>query len=466
VVDWKDDQDRPGRPAKRRKSDRPGFEAALEAVERGEADGLAVAKLTRFARSVSGAAKALERLEAAGGSLLAADLNLDTSTPSGKLMRNVLFSLAEFELDVIAENWEAATDAALARGAYIGPTPTGYRRRADGTLEPDDPDDDQPDAKGAAIVREVFKRRASGDNWATLARYMTGEGLETPFGNPHWTIQTVKRIVGNVAYLGTVRQGDRVRHGAHEPLVTRQVWEAAQLPRRTASAKTSDGLLLTGLVRCANCRYRMKGHKTTGSYQCESSRAAQRCPHPTSIRAAKLDDFVLGVFWRQFEATTVAEPVEATEEVDVAVAAVEAAEHELDVYLQTAVVDIVGVEAFRRAAEVRTQALDEARTQLADAQNSLRSATLSLPLDLRDAWEEMTLGERRQILRGAIDAVVVWPSSGRGKRDPASSRVRVVWRGDAPTELPGAGRVAYTLSSWPGPRPSSDTEPAIRVARA
>src|SRR5687767_6207399 len=68
------------------KIDRPGFERALAAVEAGEADGIAVAKLDRFARSVAGAAKALDRLEAAGGSLVAVDLGIDTSTAAGRLM--------------------------------------------------------------------------------------------------------------------------------------------------------------------------------------------------------------------------------------------------------------------------------------------------------------------------------------------------------------------------------------------
>src|SRR5262245_37697065 len=55
VIDWIEDLDQPGS-----KDDRPGFQRALEAVEAGEADGIAVAKLNRFSRNVAGAAKALE----------------------------------------------------------------------------------------------------------------------------------------------------------------------------------------------------------------------------------------------------------------------------------------------------------------------------------------------------------------------------------------------------------------------
>src|SRR6478752_5188709 len=60
VVDWQDDQDQTG------------------------------ARIDRFARSVAGAAKALDRLESADGVLVSADLGMDTSTSGGKMMRNVL----------------------------------------------------------------------------------------------------------------------------------------------------------------------------------------------------------------------------------------------------------------------------------------------------------------------------------------------------------------------------------------
>src|SRR5262249_11541052 len=100
LVDVVEDLDQPGS-----RDDRPGFQRALAAVERGEADGIAGAKLNRFSRNVTGAARALERLEKAGGVLLAADLGLDTSTPTGKLMRNVIFALGEFELDIVRESW-------------------------------------------------------------------------------------------------------------------------------------------------------------------------------------------------------------------------------------------------------------------------------------------------------------------------------------------------------------------------
>jgi site-specific DNA recombinase len=124
VVAWETDLDQPGS-----RYQRPGFQRALEAVERRQAEGVIVAKLDRFARSVAGAAQALTRLEASDGVLVAVDLGLDTSNPAGRLMRNVLMALAEFELDRIRESWQSAREHAIGRGIHRSATTWSERRK-------------------------------------------------------------------------------------------------------------------------------------------------------------------------------------------------------------------------------------------------------------------------------------------------------------------------------------------------
>src|SRR6266545_3019053 len=103
VVDVVTDLDEPGS-----KYDRPGFQEVLERVEAGEADGVIVAAIDRFARSVPDAAVALRRLEAAGATLISVKDSLDTSTPIGKFARTMMLGLAELEVDRIRDNWDAA----------------------------------------------------------------------------------------------------------------------------------------------------------------------------------------------------------------------------------------------------------------------------------------------------------------------------------------------------------------------
>lgn len=443
------------------KLDRPKLREALARANNHETQGIVAARLDRLTRSVADLGRLLEFAKKAGWNLVALDLGLDLHSPSGKLVANVLGTVAEWELDQRRESWRLSTANAIGRGVYIaGAAPTGYRKRSDKGLE--------PDPVAAPIVKAVFRRRAAGESWAELARFMTDAGIATPFGNPTWTGNSVKRLVGNVAYLGHARQGKRVNRNAHVPLVSRAEWEAAQHRRsrpRTAAAN-GEGLLLVGLARCASCRYRMKGHKSNGSYQCAGHHASGDCPRPTSIRAANLDAFVERLVRLQLGKLPLAEAVDASSELEAAAAAVEDAEYELTSYLKLRdLVRTVGEAAYEEGFLERQLTLEGARSALASVREKA-SGVLAFRLDLWEVWPELTIVERRQILSGAIDAVVIWPASGRGRRDPLEKRVRIVWRGEAPDDLPSSGRVVRSLAPWPGLRPGDEAKPHVRESDA
>src|SRR6202051_2945002 len=77
--------------------DRPGLAAALAAVEAGEAAGIVVAKLDRLSRSLKDFADLMARAQASGWNLVALDLGVDLSTPSGEFMAGVMASAAQWE---------------------------------------------------------------------------------------------------------------------------------------------------------------------------------------------------------------------------------------------------------------------------------------------------------------------------------------------------------------------------------
>ena len=156
VVDVVEELDAPGT-----RYDREGFQRALERVEAGEADGIIVARLDRFARSLPDALRAIQRLDETGGQLIVEDLGIDTTTPSGRLVRNVMLSLAEWQLGVIRENWSTARAHAVERGVHISATPIyGYLRAADGRLEPD-PSAARSCRRSSVVVRPVRTGRRS-----------------------------------------------------------------------------------------------------------------------------------------------------------------------------------------------------------------------------------------------------------------------------------------------------------------
>src|SRR6185369_8471276 len=85
---------------------------------------LIVTKLDRLARSVADLVSISGRIEAKKASLRILDLNLDTRTPTGQLMLNLLSSIAQFERQIMLERQREGIAKAKAAGKYRGRKPT------------------------------------------------------------------------------------------------------------------------------------------------------------------------------------------------------------------------------------------------------------------------------------------------------------------------------------------------------
>jgi site-specific DNA recombinase len=316
------------------------FQEALARCERGESGGIVVARLDRFARSAVDALESIKRLNAAGARLVSVEDNFDGSTPMGRFAIGILTLIAELELERIRESWSTAAREAVGRGVHISPRPpSGYRRDENGRLHLDEP--------AAPAVAEVFRRRALGSSWAELARYLDELGVRPPTGNPHWSKVGVAGLIKNPVYLGQARGGDAINDHAHEPLVTRAEFDAAQSVKKSL-LRPRDGSIATramlgGLARCAGCGHTLKitgsTDRKTGErfpiYYCTGRYATGLCPARASARAAILDAYVEKQVLQALEAEDglLAQAVAASEAIEAAARAVAEAEHELDLFV-------------------------------------------------------------------------------------------------------------------------------------
>ena len=155
------------------------------------------------------------------------------------------------------------------RGEFQSSPSFGYRART----APGEKTVLEPIPEEAAIVREIFDRFVSGEGCYPIARWLNGQGVTTHRGN-RFENRTVEYILRNPVYIGKLRwtptgrtrrdydNADTiVADGAHEPLVTQEVWDAAQLRLDTLKAvwgykarptyELKDWL--GGVVRCSEC---------------------------------------------------------------------------------------------------------------------------------------------------------------------------------------------------------------------
>jgi DNA invertase Pin-like site-specific DNA recombinase len=108
---------------------RKELEAAIDHARDG--DTLVVTKIDRLARSVGDLCSIVARLEAKGTALRILALNLDTGTPTGKLMLNMLGAVAQFEREMMLERQREGIAKAKGEGKYKGRAPTARAKAGD-----------------------------------------------------------------------------------------------------------------------------------------------------------------------------------------------------------------------------------------------------------------------------------------------------------------------------------------------
>jgi len=139
-------------------AERPQLAAALDFIREG--DVLVITKIDRVARSVSHLCEIETRLHAKGASLLVLNPAIDTSTPIGRLVFNMVAAIAQFEREIMLERQREGIAKAKADGKYKGRPAKAFAKV----------DEARAMLKDGASVTEVAKRL--GFNRRTLYRIM------------------------------------------------------------------------------------------------------------------------------------------------------------------------------------------------------------------------------------------------------------------------------------------------------
>ena len=269
--------------------ERPEGRRLLADTEPGKFETLLVYRLDRLARSLLVTVDAHDRLQEAGVALRSATESIDTSTPSGRLIFQMLASFAEYEREAIRERTRAGVRRAFRDGKPMGVLPYAYRASDDGRLKVSEEE--------AEIVREIFANIADGSTPYREAKRLNALGVEPPGwryrngkwrrkdnekdGNHGsgrrkrrpalaWSPEAVSNIVRQGAYSGIHEVRFR---GEEEPIrrevpavVSRGLQEQAKAALgENARRREREGdrrYLLAGLVRCAVCGYSCSGHAT------------------------------------------------------------------------------------------------------------------------------------------------------------------------------------------------------------
>lgn len=109
--------------------DRPGWQRLQEAISRDEVDCIVCWRLDRLGRTAAGLCKLFEQLQTKSINLVSLKESIDLKSASGRLLANILASVAAFETELRGERVKAGQQAARQRGITWGGSRKGRLTR-------------------------------------------------------------------------------------------------------------------------------------------------------------------------------------------------------------------------------------------------------------------------------------------------------------------------------------------------
>ncbi|MCG4794100.1 recombinase family protein [Faecalibacterium prausnitzii] len=316
--------------------ERPAFQMMLEDIKKGVVDSVVVKDLSRFGREYIDAGKYIERLFPALGVRFIA-INDHYDSLEGKSQADeIVIPFKNLINDAycrdISIKIRSHLEVKRKNGEYIGAfTPYGYQKDSDNKNKL------VIDVYAAGIVKEIYRMKLSGMSQTAIANVLNKQGVLSPMEYKHslgiriqdnfktheqaeWSAMSVKRILENEVYTGTLVQGKRTtpNHKVkklmkkpetdwvrieknHEAIVSEREFALVQrlLGIDTRTSPNEEKVYpLSGLVVCGDCGAMMikrdvpAGGKIYAYYICSRHAATKECA-AHRIPMKKLEETVL-----------------------------------------------------------------------------------------------------------------------------------------------------------------------------
>ncbi len=196
-----------GRSAKDIKG-RPEMTQLLKDAELRKFQAIFIYKLDRFSRSLRDLIETIEKLKEWDIDFVSLQDKIETTSASGKLMFHIISAFAEFERNVTGERTKFAMDKKARDGNPITRAPYGYKIEAKKLI---------PDPNTSYLVPEIFED------------FLREKISLTKLAKKHgFSVNGLKKVLTNQAYLGKVKFDGQTHKGEHQPLISSTLFNHVQ----------------------------------------------------------------------------------------------------------------------------------------------------------------------------------------------------------------------------------------------
>ena len=262
---------------------RPVFNAMLERIEAGEADGILAWHPDRLARNSVDGGRIIYMLDTGKIKTLKFPRSWFENTPQGKLMLHNDFGFSKYYVDSLSENTKRGLREKVRRGEYPGPAPIGYLNdyRTKKIIV---------DRERAPYIKQAFEMYAKGNVTFDHVREFLGQhGIRTKKNGKLLVRYHISQIFLNPIYYGHFRYAGEVYEGKHEPIISKDLFDAVHsvmnsrwrwAPKDLSKQRTPK--VFTRLLRCGGCGGGITAEIQKGHiyYRCTRKNRVQRCTQP------------------------------------------------------------------------------------------------------------------------------------------------------------------------------------------
>lgn len=259
----------------------------------------------------------------------------------------------------------------------------------------------------AAVVKEAFTRRASGESTTAIAKDLTKRGIKTVAGN-EWKSGTLSVTLTKHVYCGLrTYKGEVIGDSAVPALVDKELFDAAQANLANDKKGTNTRkYLLSGILLCSHCLSPMKGNPSNQMYRCSTTYGG--CGR-ISVRIELADKYIFHAAMSRYGRIVGNAKTGGTQR-DYK-AEIEAVQKEVKRLQEGFAAEIYTL------AEV-TPLMKAKRVELKELEKQAAKQRGSMPKIQRQYmdWYRMNLSQKRAFIGDHIDNVVVYPSISRGNQ--------------------------------------------------
>jgi site-specific DNA recombinase len=375
---------------------RPGLRPAVEMVEEQRADVIVVAYFDRLVRSLKVQAEILERVERAGGKVLAVDVGaVSADTAATWLTSTLMGAVNEYARRMTAERTEQAKRLAVERGAAPFALPFYLRsdERDGGVIV--------HRTREVRLLREAINMRIQGATIKACREHLRKRGVKVSY-------RGVQLAFASKLLLGELHFGKHVNEHAFPPVIDPETFRRLQkvsVPR--GRRPKSDRLLARlGILRCGTCGSAMQTGTSKTHYALYKCPYTVDCERKAAISATKAEKILSDYTRERLEGLKGAASM--GDELD-------AAERELERAMDARDNVVESLEGMEDVASVRAKLreLNERVDAARERADHLRVASVPvIHLSAHRDWDLLTLDERRSLIRAVVAMAIVRPGRG------------------------------------------------------